>query len=452
MVFLPEYQNVRVNSDPRSSPLSPFPEIKNALNVCMLLQADIVSHTSSVSTQEEAGRDDNVQPSSSVSFHNLCLQQAAHLQRTKALLLQQSMFEALLNDSYVLHSQPVDLAGLQKSIQAYGNADSITISTDKSNSGNSGGAGTAFQLDDSVTYHVISNLVDNANKYGGWLTPPSVDLMLASTWESADATDGHCIFDFSSNRGDGVAPMGTTAATFLRIRVANSKGENHEELRQCSPSQLQRLFVKGATGSFQHTVPSAESRGHGSWIMMKCLAALSGKLLMAVEESRVCMQIILPVAITEAEEPRNTPIGSMWIAVLEDSALQRKMIKRVLSKEFPNVNNSNVVVHGATLKEIRAFPDFVLSHEPPFTTIIIDQHLGRDENNQMVKGTDIVKTLRQLGCVATILINSANGNQRDVKEYLDAGADAHLNKDSSPAEMRRAMLRKSHSTQGGKPT
>jgi CheY-like chemotaxis protein len=52
----------------------------------------------------------------------------------------------------------------------------------------------------------------------------------------------------------------------------------------------------------------------------------------------------------------------------------------------------------------------------------------------MVKGTDIVKILRQQGCVATILINSANGNQRDIKEYIDAGANAYLSKDSSPAE------------------
>jgi DNA-binding NarL/FixJ family response regulator len=183
--------------------------------------------------------------------------------------------------------------------------------------------------------------------------------------------------------------------------------------------------------------------------MMKCLAALSGKLLMAVEDSRVCMKIVLPVHTSSAEDCKYTLDDDTWIAVLEDSPLQRKMIKRVLSKEFPNVGSSNLVVQGATMEEIKAFPGFVLSHKPPFTTILVDQYLGKDDDDQMVKGTDIVKILRQRGCVATILINSANGNQRDVEEYIDAGANAYLSKDSSPTGVRRTIVQAAHSNKTG---
>ena len=63
---------------------------------------------------------------------------------------------------------------------------------------------------------------------------------------------------------------------FLSTHAANDKGENHKEVyTHCSSSQLQRLCVKGATGSFQNTdtTASAESCGLGQWIMAR-LAAL----------------------------------------------------------------------------------------------------------------------------------------------------------------------------------
>ena len=34
-----------------------------------------------------------------------------------------------------------------------------------------------FQLDDSAAYHIASNLIDDANKYGGKVTPPPVNLI-----------------------------------------------------------------------------------------------------------------------------------------------------------------------------------------------------------------------------------------------------------------------------------
>ena len=171
---------------------------------------------------------------------------------------------------------------------------------------------------------------------------------------------------------------------------------------------------------------------------------------MAVEDSRVCMKIVLPVVTSNAEDHGYTfGDDGTRIAVLEDSSLQRKMIKRALSKEFPDVGDSSLVVHGASIEEIKAFPGFVLSHKPPFTTILVDQYLGKDDDDQMVKGTDIVKILRQRGCVATILINSANGNQRDVEEYIDAGANAYLSKDSSPTGVRRTIVQAAHSNKTG---
>jgi CheY-like chemotaxis protein len=414
---------------PSDSPLTLLPslpaEIKNSLNVCSLLQSDIVSH---IDTKSEP----NV-------LRTLCLQQAELLKRAKALLSQQSTFESILNNTYVLRSNAVDLAGLKNGLQAYGGDSSIITTCEKINTpSNDEAPATLFNLDDRLAYHIISNLIDNANKYGGHLTPLSIDLTLSSTWDCENSVDGHCIFDFSSSEKEHAVPTepAETTARVLHIHVSNPKGENHEELRQCSPSQLKALFVKGARGSFQNSVPSAESCGHGSWIMMKCLAALGGRLLMAVGESNVCMQIVLPVCTTICEI---TPSSTLRIAVLDDSSLQRKMMKRVLFQD--TIGDSNVSVHGATMEEIKAFPSFVLRHQPPFTAIIVDQHLGKDENHQMVKGTDIVKTLRTKGCTATILINSANGDQHDVEEYLRAGADAYLNKDSSPACVRQTILK-----------
>ena len=130
--------------------------------------------------------------------------------------------------------------------------------------------------------------------------------------------------------------------------------------------------------------------------------------------------------------------------MLEDSALQRKMSTRVLRKAFPKMDGSNLAVKGATMEEIRSFPAFVMAHDPPFKAIIVDQHLGVDEESHMVKGTVVVCTLRQLGCKATVFIHSASGNQKDVAEYLDAGADAYLSKDSSPICARRTINKANH--------
>jgi CheY-like chemotaxis protein len=271
-----------------------------------------------------------------------------------------------------------------------------------------------------------------------------MDLALGSSWDCEGKDDGHFIFDFSSSEKEHAVPteLAETTAKVLRTCVSNPKGDNHEEPRQCSPSQLKGLFLKGARGSFENSVPSAESCGHGSWIMIKLLAALDGgKLLVAVGESDVCMQIVLPVCTTSMQA-EIAPSSTMRVAVLDDSSLQRKMMKRVLLQEFPTVGDSNVSVHGATMEEIKAFPAFVLRHQPPFTTIVVDQHLGKDDNYQMVQGTDVVKTLRMQGCTATTLIN---GDQQDVEKYLKAGADAYLSKDSSPACVRNIIARATNS-------
>jgi len=111
------------------------------------------------------------------------------------------------------------------------------------------GDGTVFQLDDGLAYHIISNLMDNANKYGGQTIPPSVDLTL----RCIDDDTGHSIFDFSSNSAKCIAPGGTSA--FLSIHVANEKGKNHGELQQCNSSQLQRLSVKGRQDPFNMPIP-----------------------------------------------------------------------------------------------------------------------------------------------------------------------------------------------------
>ena len=60
---------------------------------------------------------------------------------------------------------------------------------------------------------------------------------------------------------------------------------------------------------------------------------------MAVEDSRVCMKIVLPVVTSSTEDRGYTVDDGTWIAVLEDSPLQRKMIKSALSEEFSNVGD-----------------------------------------------------------------------------------------------------------------
>ena len=392
--------------------------------MCCALQTDIIANVA-------------VSIPGSEALHALCLQQMALLEKTKALLLQQSTFENILNDSYLLRAKPIELAAMKRGIQVYANVDSIVTTREENVVGDQVGA--TFQVDDGLAYHIISNLVDNANKYGDKSMPLSIELALDSRMEST-SDDGECIFDFSRDNEDAATQGSPTKA--LHIHISNGKGSNHEELQHCNASQLQRLFVKGEKGSFQNTTASAESSGHGSWIMMKCLAILKGKLLMAVRESSVCMQIVVPVdANTEADVAIDLDVN---IAVLEDSALQRKIVKRMLAKAFPGAGDSKLTIHGATMAEIEAFPAFVMGHDPPFTTIIIDQHLGQDGNHRMVKGTDTVEALRQSGCKAVIFIQSASGNKLDVEEYLNAGANGYLAKDSSPEVIRRAVTHETY--------
>jgi DNA-binding NarL/FixJ family response regulator len=172
--------------------------------------------------------------------------------------------------------------------------------------------------------------------------------------------------------------------------------------------------------------------------MMKCLNHLDGALTMDVRESSVHMKLVVPVKTSFVDAADSVP-SNLRVAVLDDSGIHRKVIKRTLLKTFPRMSDSDVVTKGSNMEEIKTFTDFVTCQVPPFHVLLVDQHLGQDDTGTMVKGTTVVKDLRQRGCAAIIIVQSANGNQHDVRGYLGAGADAYLDKSASSKAVRHTI-------------
>jgi DNA-binding NarL/FixJ family response regulator len=97
-----------------------------------------------------------------------------------------------------------------------------------------------------------------------------------------------------------------------------------------------------------------------------------------------------------------TALSQLSFAVLDDNALVRKNLERVLRRY-----TDRLVVRGANLEETQAFPALILEHN--IDIAILDLNLDFDEDG-LVLGTNVARRAKALGFQGCMLLHSSGEN------------------------------------------
>ena len=178
--------------------------------------------------------------------------------------------------------------------------------------------------------------------------------------------------------------------------------------RACSPRQgLQR---------------DASSTGNGLRIALKCALLMEGELELRFLTSSVVASLTVPFARVDTAAPE-LPAG-LRVASLDDDHFVRKIDRRLFDKLGFEAH-----VRGATLDEILDFPAFVVGLHPPPQVVLLDENLNHPAHGgKLIKGTELVPKLRDLGFDGKIVIKSANQSSTDLIHYEQSGVDGAIDK------------------------
>jgi CheY-like chemotaxis protein len=432
-------------------------EVKNGLNAAILIHQDI-AETAAFSKQGNVTDAKDVETNTK-HLIELIQQQEKLLSKTKSLLLAGQRIERIISGTYALSLNTANLNSL-KLQYAFANVFTL-INPASPQTSEAPGVKEAVeswvQVDTHLLYHIVSNAVDNANKYGAAPVTISLHSSFTSTAHIGPEDEGYIIFDFREEthivkrrRRGKVRPADDTPSSqqqWLHVHIQNGAGRWHGDLLNSSHKELIGLFKKGTRGHRKPNHPQslkadksdeitkAESSGHGSWVMMKCLHLLRGCLVMDVSDAGVCLKVSVPVQPVEVSVPVQPKMHALKIAVLDDSPVFRKAMKRTIKKAFPN---ADVSVFGESPAEINRFPAQAMSQEIAYDVIVVDQCLSGCSEERRT-GTSIVRELRWRSCTATIVMQSGSDSTKDINTYISAGADLFLPKDCSPVDLRKAI-------------
>jgi len=217
----------------------------------------------------------------------------------------------------------------------------------------------------------------------------------------------------------------------LLLSVHNAAGEKHAELRERFGADSSALF-HGGVGAHS----DALSTRKGLAIAKKCARILGGDVSIRFEAASVVATLEFSYTILPASLCLPT---STLIASLDDNGLIRKMDCAMI-KQMNIDNESAQHVRGATTDEICNFPEYVIQMERQPTLVIIDQNLDHPINHtEFMKGTELVRRLRELDFKGKIVIKSANAAPDDAKTYLASGADGVVAKGLDAFDMSRQL-------------
>jgi signal transduction histidine kinase/HPt (histidine-containing phosphotransfer) domain-containing protein len=217
----------------------------------------------------------------------------------------------------------------------------------------------------------------------------------------------------------------------LRLSVHNDPGEKHAELRERFGTDTSSLF-HGGVGVHSHALSSRK----GLAIAKKCATLLGGDVSLRFEPTEVVATLDLTYAILPSSLCFPT---STLMASVDDAELVREM-DRVRIREMNIDAASSDHVRGGTADEISDFPVYVQQMDPQPSIVLLDQNLDHPISlTEFVKGTDLIRPLRDLGFTGMIVVKSANNSPSDARFYASCGADGVIAKGLSALDMNRQL-------------
>ena len=253
--------------------------------------------------------------------------------------------------------------------------------------------------------------------------------------------------------GDGRAKIrvgATVAAGQLVVEAENAAGPNHARLLALGTRDL---FEADRSQDLRRAgVGTQESTFMGLRDMQLAASAHDPPALLSLTilpaSVRFCLR--LAVAVSPSPEPEPTahvsprtrkaarprpprlPEGLCFV-VVDDDKIARRLAEKQIAKLKPHARS---VVLGASQEETATVPERVCALGADLgvenVVAILDQNMNYVEGD--VFGTDLIRQLRgELAWRGVILIQSANCEPSDVRNYLHAGADSALDKGVSVA-------------------
>jgi len=233
-----------------------------------------------------------------------------------------------------------------------------------------------------------------------------------------------------------------TDSKILRMNVTNEPGANHHDIVKLGVEGAESVFSPGyrlhsklGKGDEKSSV-GRQSSGDGAWIMQKCAKTLGGECQIEFRMDQTVFSLRCPAVLFDNSLEANShevvkfklPKG-VWGIALDDSKMQRKLLKRILM--LVGVSEDHVIVQGETGEEIHTFDDFMFdfigSHPNDMFLLIVDENLDVEEEDISLKhscisGSLLVQRLRyrllpEQERQIVALVRSANDSSHDVAIY-----------------------------------
>lgn len=332
-----------------------------------------------------------------------------------------------------------------------------------------GEADCIISTDATLVNIILDNVLSNAFKYGdSAIGPPSVTVR---------------------REASNVAELKRGSTTVIEVR--NFAGRWHEKLCAMGEVELNRIAM--AEGQRAHGDYAASKSAGDGWPMAATSASiLHGSIYLKILPDSVIARIELPLleeknasisdasvssvpltASADAEPACATcpsacadvkfaqvaaPIRIRSWALVDDSKVTRMRMERVFRKALHErltcagtethvdlANPMEIIIAGDSFASIEHFVDNVIQMDADI--VLIDQNFGEVHNKL---GTDLVSELRAFEAAKgiqprLIYIISAADTAFDTKLYTQAGADGHLPKMSTSANLLETIIRDAQS-------
>jgi len=139
------------------------------------------------------------------------------------------------------------------------------------------------------------------------------------------------------------------------------------------------------------------------------------------------MTVVPVTKNTLTSQTRTLPEGLVFFWV-DDDEMPRIFAKVVLAAARADMSSSQII--GEEFSEASTCPQRVMAlastHGEDCVIVVLDQNIEYSEG--ALYGTELCMQIRALGFRGTMLINSANDELQDERDYLQAGADGSIGK------------------------
>ena len=283
-----------------------------------------------------------------------------------------------------------------------------------------------FKGEETAIYHVLHNAVRNAVKHGG---PGPVALALTED-------EGATVLQLTNNPGPNHAHM---------LKLQSARGSNWLVKDKAETFALSSDGIGLADSTYQGMRDIRTMLGHlkaeGSidflpnavvfMIKVPGLRSIPSLPVQSIQnESTLCV-----LCADDQNAPRLQVLNA--ISKLGVPLQQKRTMQDVKGGLFRDEPQVKIFGREASEIAIPAWEAVVKEWQGKPTVLILDQNL--DFGAELIKGTDICRTLRGWDFNGVIAIRSGNDSREDTKKYLLAGADAVLSKTTKVDELADAI-------------